>query len=99
MSLNNSLNAVIALIENQPDIARAYFRDPNSDIINVGQSTARLYAALDKRFAIELRMLLVKILEAQPNKTGMVTRYDDAFYDGVRSAEQIIETVLIKLES
>lgn len=104
MSMNKALNAVIALVENKPDIARAYFRDPNSDILNVGEATARLYSALDHRFAIELRMLLVKLLEAEPSsmtklKPETKGPYIDGFYDGVRQVEQMIERLLVKLES
>jgi hypothetical protein len=106
MSLNNSLNACISLIEGKPDLCRSFFRDPNSDIKDIGAATSRLYTALDKHTAHEIRSLLVKILSIQEipgngllyatNNPHQV--FTEGFYEGVRSVENLLGEYLKKLE-
>jgi hypothetical protein len=103
MSINNSLNACISLIEGKPDLCRSFFRDPNSDIKDIGAATSRLYTALDKHTAHEIRSLLVKILGVQPPTTVtepnvIDANWDAGFYYGVRAVENLLGEYLKKLE-
>ncbi len=94
MSVNNSVNALISLIEDRPELAREIFRAPLSDVKNIGEATARLYQAIDKRVAKEIRKLLIKSLSVQADNPET----ESDFYKGVRAVEEIFEKHLEQLE-
>ena len=96
MSLNNSLNAAIAIIENKPDIARRIFRNPDSDVDDISGALARVYKAIDKRVVETLRVVLVQILAVQPKNEDNI--YCEGFYDGVVGVENMIESIIENLE-
>lgn len=95
MSLNAAMNAVIALLENRPAVAKEIFRQPGSDV-DISTLTARLNSAIDRRLANELRHALMATLSIQPE--GLNGSNRDSFYAGVRAVEEKFEKLASTLE-
>jgi hypothetical protein len=105
MSFNSSLNGVIAVIEDKADLARYFFRDPNSDIKDISGAMSRLYKALNNKIAAYLRELLRISLECQPLPSIVEfpspdeqKAYESGFYAGVQAVEKVMEIAVYKLE-
>jgi hypothetical protein len=100
MSLNTAINAVIALIEDQTDLAKELFRGPNSDVRSIPEVVNRLRRAIDLNMAKGIRRALVDTLKIQPPASQDV-RHEvnkEDFYAGVVAAEQHFESVATELE-
>lgn len=103
MSENTTLNALLALLEGRPELARAYLRSPNSNITSITDFQTRVYKAMDalRHQAVKqaLRGLLnttVK-LEAPEGMTDL--DQIDAHMQGIERVEDLITEVIHDSES
>jgi hypothetical protein len=96
MSLNTAINAVIALIEDETDLAKELFRGPNSDVRSIPEVVNRLRRAIDLNMAKGIRRALIDTLKIQPPEGTTANKED--FYAGVAAAEQHFESVATELE-
>lgn len=100
MSLNSALNAVIALLEGRPSVAKDILRNPLSDIKNVPEVLTRLNSALDRHTAAQVRKALIECLRIQPDSTVEFPLEErDAFFQGVRAVEELFEKLVAELEA
>jgi len=90
MSYNKTLNAVIAFIEDRPEVAREILRSPEMEQVSISDVSARLYHALEdcKDKAI------VEVLRKVLRKTMALTSKDLVYMQAVVDVEQIIEECL-----
>lgn len=104
MALNAALNAAVALIEGRTDIAREIIRGPGSDVKNVPEIMARLNRAVDRAAAKAMRNTLLNALAIQlPSTIGKKkvesgSFVEEAFYEGVKAVEDIVEKAIADLE-
>jgi hypothetical protein len=102
MSLNKALNATVALIEGNTNIAKEILRDPSSDVRDGSAIMYRLNRAVDRAAARAIRNALVRCLAIQSTpQTRSSTpnpEYDKAFFAGVKATEDIMNTVVEELE-
>ena len=89
MSDNKVLNAVIALIENRPEVAKELLRSPEMSI-SVSEVTVRLNYALDDSRDKAIVEVLRKILR----KTLVLTSDNPSYMQAVVDVEKIIEGCL-----
>jgi hypothetical protein len=95
MSLNKAMNAVIALIEERPRLARELLREPTSDVNNVPEVINRLRQALRKYAANEIRKVLIECLRTE---CPLPADQDSAYFEGVRKVEELFEAHIEELE-
>jgi hypothetical protein len=97
MSLNNGINAVIALLEDRPAAAKEFLRAPTSDVQNISGVMIRLDQAARKNAAKEIREILKQAMSIQPSDDKNPDQIE-AFYEGVTSMEYLLEMVASDLE-
>jgi hypothetical protein len=89
MSLNNAMNAVIAMLENKPEVAREIFRAPESDIENISDVQAKLYEAVRVLFVKQIKAILKETPKIQSPYNDMAL--NEAFFAGVDKVETELE--------
>lgn len=97
MSLNKAINAVIAVIEERPEVAKGILREPTSDVKSIPEVLNRLRTALNKYAAGEIRQGLLEALHVEPDRDA--ESHPDTFYSGVRAVETVFEQRIFDLES
>lgn len=97
MSLNNSMNSVIALLEGRPALAKDILRRPTSDVTNVPEVMSRLDRAVNKRVAKELKVILMDLMRLQA-PTNYTTDACEYFYEGVAAVEAQLELFVVQYE-
>lgn len=100
---NKLINAVIALIEDRPEDARAMLRSPEVKDLSVSEVQGKLYAALDviKDHAVKkaLRDVLNHTIKLG-QKDGRKIPEDsyEAYVQGIVEVENIIDSHIKRLE-
>lgn len=97
MSLMKAMNAVIALLENRPAVAKEIFRAPESDVKDIGDLELKLEVAVNHRVAKEISESLMATLRLEPPK-AYDSRDREVFYEGVRAVEQVFENLVQELQ-
>lgn len=95
MSVNRALNAVIAFLEDRPAQFKELLRSPDSNVTNLSVVGCRLRAAVNQYAATQVRGGLMSALHVEPPNSVQDTT---AFFEGVRAAEEVFETLAQKLE-
>jgi hypothetical protein len=94
--MNKLLNALLALIENRPQVARELLRSPELKINSLSDIVARINSAIvtanTKYNELVLKSILRESLSIEiPEITDANRQYVDAFVAGVTAVEEIIE--------
>lgn len=94
--MNKLLNAMIALIENRPEVARTLLRSPDMKAFSIGEVQSRLHAALDRAKAGAIIEALRQVMHQSLRLTGTLDpgateQQQEAFLKGVAAVESILE--------
>lgn len=99
---NKLLNAVIALVENKPEVARTLLRSPDMKGASISEVQSRLYDALDKIKAeaarAALRGVMQRSLRLSVLKGDTVEEEAEVFMTGVVAVETLLEEAIAELE-
>lgn len=96
---NKLLNAVIALIENKPEIASDYLRSPEMKGVSISEVQSRLYTSLEKLKADAAREALRDVMQRSLRLVAGSDKDDgELFMFGVVAVETIVEDAIAKLE-
>lgn len=98
---NKLLNAMLALVENRPEAARAILRSPDMKNTSISEVQIRLYALIDKIKADAAKSALRDIMQRSLRITIDSENEADAelIMTGVVTVETLLEEAIAKLES
>jgi hypothetical protein len=103
MNENTTLNALLALLEGRPELARSYLRAPGSNVVSITDFQTRIYSAMDalKNQAVKtaLRDLLNVTVRASAPEDIKDPDEIDAYTRGVQKVEDLITEIIHKCES
>lgn len=104
---NTLLNAMLALIENRPEVARSLLRSPELKNISVSEVQSRVYILIDKIKADAARDALRKIMQQSMRIDPLAVKpvggiadsiTQETFMEGVVAVESLLENAIAELE-
>src|SRR6266568_1904207 len=95
MAENKVLNALLALIEERPEIARSLLRHPDVPVLDVGTIQGRIAMALDKAKAFAVSQAVRGILSETLSLPLPIDPHDkEIFLQGVTAVETKLEQII-----
>jgi uncharacterized small protein (DUF1192 family) len=100
VSENTTLNAVLALLEGRPELARSFLRYPGSEIASITDLQTRIYRSMEVLRCQAVKEAMRKLLDATVRKSpsDAVLSGDlsasDAFVLGVTEIEDMITEII-----
>jgi hypothetical protein len=101
MGDNTTLNALLALMEGRPELARAFLRSPSSNIGDANALQMRVYRAMEILKCQAVKSALREILRSTSRIIDVsedTQQTKDAYLQGISDVEEILAKAIFKAE-